>query len=99
VVEGRIANEWVRLRDHYRDRLEQMTTNMVRAGIAERRLQIEEARATLVISAIQEAAMKIGLPGEQVRDLGAALRRRLAPQEQPLLLSVDADAEDVEATE
>jgi hypothetical protein len=80
-VQGVVPNEWIRLRDHYRDELERMTNNMVRAGIADRAVRVTEAKAALMVAAVRDAALDAGLSGEQVRALGAALRRRVAEQQ------------------
>ena len=96
VIEGRVPSEWVNLRDKYRAELERMCNSMVRAGIADRAVQIREAEAVLMIGAIQQAALDIGLDGEQVRELGAALRQRFQDSRAsaPALPVIDAVAEE-----
>lgn len=56
--------------------IEKLASMMTTLGIAERVVRVEEAKAALLIAAVREAAMDIGLTHDQVRDLGAALRRR-----------------------
>jgi hypothetical protein len=79
-AQGVLPNEWIRLRDRYRDELERMTNNMVRAGIADRAVKVSEARAALMVAAVQDAALEAGISGDQVRALGVALRRRVEEQ-------------------
>ncbi|WP_445151142.1 hypothetical protein [Baekduia sp. Peel2402] len=87
-AQGVVPNEWIRLRDRYRDELERMTNNMVRAGIADRAVRVSEAKAALMVAAIKDAALDIGLPGDQVRALGEALRRRI--QEHQVIGEIEA---------
>lgn len=56
--------------------IEKLASMMTTLGIAERVVRVEEAKAALLIAAVREAAMDIGLSHDQVRDLGAALRQR-----------------------
>lgn len=74
---GPIPNEWIRLRDDYRNQLEAMLQSLIRNGIAERHIAIEEAKAVLLVSQIREAARDAGLSPTQVKALGASLRARL----------------------
>lgn len=73
---GRIPHEWVRLRDDWHEDLERMCHGMVRNGIAGRVAALSEARTLLMVRTVQEAAADAGLSHDQVRALGAALRRR-----------------------
>lgn len=76
-AQGTVPNEWIRLRDVYRDEVERVANNLVRNGIAERIVNIKAAEAALMVQAVQAAAIDAGIPPEQVRVLGAALRERL----------------------
>lgn len=76
-AQGTVANEWIRLRDRYREELERASTNLVRSGIADRAVRIREAQAVLFVHAVQDAASDAGIPLDQVRALGQALRRRV----------------------
>jgi hypothetical protein len=76
-AQGVVPNEWIRLRDHYREELERIANNLVRNGIAERSVNLKAAQATLIAHAIEAAALEVGLTREQVRSIGASLRRRL----------------------
>lgn len=57
--------------------VEKLAAMMTQLGVAERVVRVEEAKAALMVAAVREAAMEVGLPHETVRELGAALRRRV----------------------
>jgi hypothetical protein len=61
-----------------RTEVEKLAAMMTQLGIAERVVRVQEAQAALMISAVRDAAMMIGLDNDQIRELGAALRHRVA---------------------
>jgi hypothetical protein len=75
---GRIPNEWIRLRDEYRDRVANLANALVRNGIADRAVQVQEARAALMVQMVVEAAERAGLSRTQVKALGSELRGLVA---------------------
>lgn len=72
-----IPNRWITLETEMRKEVEALATRMTSLGIAERKVRVEEAQALLMVAAIRDAALSIGMPHDQVRLLGAALRDRL----------------------
>lgn len=70
-------NKWYQLEVQCREEVERLAGMMSQLGIAERQVQVEEARAVLIISAIRDAAREAGIPQKQVRALGQGLRERL----------------------
>lgn len=75
-IAGKQANEWIRLRDEYFERLQRLTERMVALGIADRQVKVQEAQTLLVAQEVIAAAEEAGLSRTEVRALGAALRRR-----------------------
>lgn len=73
-----IPNKWYRVEREARQDIERLAGMMTQLGIAERHVRIQEAQAALMVAHIREASIEIGLPPEQVRALGEALRRRVA---------------------
>lgn len=57
--------------------VEKLAAMMTQLGVAERVVRVEEAKAALMVAAVREAAMEAGIPHDQVKMLGAALRRRI----------------------
>lgn len=74
-------NKWYQLEVQCRAEVERLAGLMSQLGIAERAVRVEEARATLVVAAIRDAARDAGLSQKQMRALGAGLRERLAASE------------------
>lgn len=70
-------NRWVAYEREARQDIEDLAATMTRLGIAERSIRIAEAQAVLVAATVRDAAMEAGIPPEQVRALGEALRTRL----------------------
>jgi len=70
-------NKWYQLEAECRAEVEKLAGMMAGLGIAERMVQVEEAKAALLVAAIRDAAREAGLNGAQVRKLGSALRARL----------------------
>jgi len=90
---GDVPNEWIRLRDKYRAELERICTNLVRTGIAERVVNVRIAEAALVVQSVQAAAIDAGISPDQVRALGAALRRRVEQPAAPAAPTAVIEAE------
>jgi hypothetical protein len=57
--------------------VEKLAAMMTQLGVAERVVRVEEAKAALMVAAVREAALDAGLDHETVRNLGAALRKRI----------------------
>lgn len=74
---GPVEHAWVRVERRLGEELTNMVYNALRIGLAERLVAVEEARAVLVVRAIKAAAAEIGIPADQVKALGPALRRHL----------------------
>lgn len=72
-----VPNRWYNLEMVARAEVEKLAGMMTQLGIAERQVQLEEAKAALMIAAIRDAAIEAGFDADQVRALGAALRKRL----------------------
>ena len=70
-------NKWYKLEAALRDEVHQVAADMMRLGIAERMVEVEERKAAWVLAAIRAAAADAGLDNEQVRRLGDGIRRRL----------------------
>jgi hypothetical protein len=76
-------NKWYQLEERCREEVGKLAGLMSQLGIAERQVQVEEARAMLVVAAIRDAARDAGLTQAQTRALGSALRTRLRDAEEP----------------
>lgn len=70
-------NKWYQLELTCREEVERLADIMSKLGIEERRVQVEEAKAALMVAAVREAARDAGLSPGDVRKLGAALRSRV----------------------
>lgn len=70
-------NKWYQLERECREEVERLAAVMAQLGIEERHVQVEEARAVLIVSAIRDAAREAGIPPAKIRALGAGLRERL----------------------
>lgn len=71
---GRIPNEWIRLRNEYRDRTAHFAGRMIERGIAEKAVNVSAAQTALMATMIKEAAIRAGLDPDQVTALGDQLR-------------------------
>jgi hypothetical protein len=71
---GRIPNEWIRLRDEYLTTCFHVAQSMVKNGIADRAVRVQETQAALMVVMVKRAAERAGLDASQVRALGEALR-------------------------
>lgn len=71
-------HRWYQREQEARREIEKLAAMMTQLGIAERVVRVREAEAALLISAVRDAAMAIGLDNDQIRQLGAALRDRVA---------------------
>ena len=72
---GKIPNEWIRLRDDYRDRTAALAGSMVARGIAEKAVNVSAARAALMATMVQEAMRRAGAPQDMIRATGEQLRQ------------------------
>lgn len=75
---GPMPNEWIRLEKDLREELGRLAVNMERVGIAERMVRLQEARALLIIRALTEAALEVGVPRSKLKELGPVFRAKLA---------------------
>jgi hypothetical protein len=75
---GPIDHHWVRLERQYREELGTLCVNVERVGLAERLVRLEEAKAHILVQAIQMAARDVGIPRAKVKELGPALRTHLS---------------------
>ena len=74
---GPMENEWMRLESRFAQELTSLCVNIERVGLQERMVRIEEGKAALLVRALTEAAREAGIPRDQVRKLGPALRAQL----------------------
>lgn len=72
---GRIPNEWIRLRDEYRQEASALAGSMITRGIAERAVNVRAAQAALMATMVKEAMRRAGLPQEAIRSVGDELRQ------------------------
>lgn len=72
-----MENEWLRLESRFAQELTSLCVNIERVGLQERMVRIEEGKAALLVRALTEAAREAGIPRDQVRKLGPALRTHL----------------------
>lgn len=77
---GPSDHEWIRAENSLGDRLSKLLIEVEKNDIASRHVRVEEARVMLMIQAIQAAATKVGIPRDQVRALGPAIREQLEQQ-------------------
>lgn len=71
---GKIPHHWIKARDYYLQRVENCAKDMVRLGLAERAVQVQEAQAVLVAQAVRQAMEAEGMDADQIRAVGARLR-------------------------
>jgi hypothetical protein len=76
-------NVWIQYEGVLRSELMDLSIRMGHLGVDERRVRVEEAKIELLGRAVLAAAHAIGLPVEQQRALGAALRDELVKLESP----------------
>jgi hypothetical protein len=75
LMSGRIPNEWIRLRDDYRDRAAALAGSMITRGIAEKAVNVRAAQAALMATMVKEAMRRAGLPQEAIAAVGNELRQ------------------------
>jgi hypothetical protein len=73
-----VRHRYIEMEREARLEIEKLAAMMTQLGIAERVVRVEEAKATLMVAAVREAAMEAGLDHDQIRRLGAALRDKVA---------------------
>jgi hypothetical protein len=74
---GPVDNEWIRVEARLRQELASLCINMERVGLAERLVNIAEARARLIERALVDAAAEAGIPRSKLKAIGPAFRRNL----------------------
>jgi hypothetical protein len=74
---------WIQYEGSLRAELIDLGIRMGHLGVDERRVRVQEAQVELLGRAVLAAAHAIGLPAEQQRELGAALRDELIKLEEP----------------
>jgi hypothetical protein len=72
---GRIPNEWVRLRDDYRQEVAALAGSMVARGIAEKAVNVRAAQAALMATMVKEALSRAGAPQALIQQVGVELRQ------------------------
>lgn len=75
MMAGRIPNEWIRLRDDYRDRVAALAGSMITRGIAEKAVNVRAAQAALMATMVREAMTRAGVPQDLVSKTGEQLRQ------------------------
>jgi hypothetical protein len=70
-------NKWYKLEAALREEVHHIAADMMRLGIAERLVEVEERKSAWVLAAIRAAASDAGLDNDQVRKLGEGIRKRL----------------------
>jgi hypothetical protein len=74
-LSGSIPNEWIRLRDQYRDGLNVLCLQIARTGIADRAVKVQEAQLTLLFQNIRAAFERAGVDADTIRVVGAELTK------------------------
>jgi hypothetical protein len=72
---GRIPNEWIRLRDDYRQGVAALAGSMIARGIAEKAVNVKAAQAALMATMVKEALRRAGLPQSAIARVGDELRQ------------------------
>jgi hypothetical protein len=75
VETGRMPNEWIRLRDDYRQELATLATRMVSQGIAEKAVNVRAAQAALMATMVKEALRRAGADPTLIARAGDELRQ------------------------
>jgi hypothetical protein len=75
LMSGRIPNEWIRLRDDYRERAAALAGSMIARGIADKAVNVRAAQAALMATMVKEAMRRAGLPQEAIAAVGSELRQ------------------------
>lgn len=74
---GVLPHQWVRLEERLRQELTTLCINVERVGLAERMVRIQEARALLIIRALEETLRELGIPKAKLKQVGPLFRQRL----------------------
>jgi hypothetical protein len=82
-INGKMPHHWFRLENQLRQEVTRLSAAMINLGIAERQVRVQEAQAMLLAKMVRDAAVEAGLPQEQVRALGRALREQAARRALP----------------
>lgn len=72
---GKLPNEWIRLRDEYRDKLATLAGSMIARGIAEKAVNVRAAQAALMATMVKEALVRAGADPTMVQRVGVELRQ------------------------
>jgi hypothetical protein len=75
VETGRMPNEWIRLRDDYRQQLAALAGSMIARGIAEKAVNVRAAQAALMATMVTEAMKRAGADAEMIARTGNELRQ------------------------
>lgn len=79
---GPTDHEWVRAEQALTKQLSEVCINVARVGLAERLVQIEEAKAHLMFRALTESLLDAGVSRDQLRAAGPSFRAKLAALQQ-----------------
>jgi uncharacterized protein YajQ (UPF0234 family) len=71
---GKEPNEWIKLRDEYRQKVAELAGRMIERGIAEKAVNVSAAQTALMATMVKEALVRAGIPADQVAKVGNALR-------------------------
>jgi hypothetical protein len=74
---GPVDHPMLRLQRQTQKELAELCFNMARLGLAERMVNIQEARARLIERALVDAALEAGIPRGKLRAIGPIFRRNL----------------------
>lgn len=74
---GPCDHEWVRAEKELTNQLSKVCVDTLRAGLDERLVQVEEAKAGLMLRAFTEAALESGISRDQLKSMAPAFRSKL----------------------
>lgn len=80
---GKLPNEWIRLRDEYRDKVASLAGRMVERGIAEKSVNVRAAQAALMATMVKEALVRAGAPQDMIAKVGVELRQLALEAQNP----------------
>lgn len=74
---GPVECAWLVMEEKLRKEVGYTAARMVDIGIADRAVQLEEAKAALFVRAVMEAAREAGISRDKIKQLGPAIRVQL----------------------
>lgn len=74
---GPIDHEWLRMETSLTAQLTKLCIDIAKVGLAERLVQVEEARANLIVRAFTAAALESGISRDQLRQVAPKFREQL----------------------